>query len=204
MRKKKFNKNKLYGVIANGGVGLSMIGLSTFLVDYVSNNHMNPALTIASVGIISIGGISTVYGSFKQRYNYDEVEKDEEICDPFENVFDLDYLELQQKELRLVEKAFKRDKSNMDYKLVNILSYNITKEKLLIKKILEEMDSELPSVKADANIIISMIIETGYDQDYLDYREKVLSTNVVDFPQYERSSNNISTKSKVLEFPKKQ
>ena len=34
--------------------------------------------------------------------------------------------------------------------------------------------------------------------------EKVLSTNVVDFPQYERSSNNISTKSKVLEFPKKQ
>ena len=200
MRKIKLTKNKLYGLMSNGGVGLSMIGVGTFLTNYVSGSHMNPTLTLSSIGVITIGGLSSFYGTLRQKYSKEEQEIEED--DLYENIYDLDLLDLQSKELKLVEKRFEIERLSMDPKIVNLINYNLLKEKLLIKKVLESLDTDLPSVEEEDDLIISMILESGYDEDYLNYREKVLSSNVIDFPKYKTFTKKSDVETKILEFPK--
>ena len=141
---RKINKKKLYGIMTNGGVGLSMFGMGTFLTSYVSSNHISPAIAISSIGVITLGGLSSLYGSIKQSYNYDIKEENEDI---YENIYDLDVIELKRKNLRLVETRFEYDKNSMSTAERNVIRDNIAKEKLLIKKVLEGYDTDLQSVE---------------------------------------------------------
>ncbi|MBO6195652.1 MAG: hypothetical protein J6O56_04885 [Bacilli bacterium] len=200
---RNINKRKLYGFMSRSGMISSMIGLSSFLTSYFSMNRMDPAITLASVGLVGVGGVTSAIGYLKEKkYFYENIESDDETYD---NIYDLDLLELRKEELKKVQTRFDIEKINMDDKSRYIISRNILKEKLLIKKVLEELDTDIPSIEEECNLIVSMILDTSYDDEYLDYKNKVLTSNVVDFPKIENESyNNTSTGSKLLHFPKKQ
>lgn len=201
---RKINKKKLYGIMTNGGVGLSMFGMGTFLTSYVSSNHISPAIAISSIGVITLGGLSSLYGSIKQSYNYDIKEENEENEDIYENIYDLDVIELKRKNLRLVETRFEYDKNSMSTAERNVIRYNIAKEKLLIKKVLEGYDTDLQSVEQECDLIVSLILDSDFDEEYLDYKEEVLTSKIIDFPKYESDSIGNKKDGKVLKFPKKQ
>ena len=198
---REFNNKKIYGIMTNGGLGLSMIGMGTFLTNYVSSGHMNPVIAISSVGIITLGGLSTMYGSIKQTYNIEHKEMLEDEEDLYEDIYDLDVIELKRANIRLIESRFEYDKDSMSSAERNLIRYNIAKEKLLIKKVLEGYDTDLQSVEDECDLIVSMIIDSDFDEDYLKYKKEVLTSKIIDFPKYESTSKDIKQKGKVLKFP---
>ena len=168
---RKINKKKLYGIMTNGGVGLYFTplsslssGMGTFLTSYVSSNHISPAIAISSIGVITLGGLSSLYGSIKQSYNYDIKEENEENEDIYENIYDLDVIELKRKNLRSVETRFEYDKNSMSTAERNVIRDNIAKEKLLIKKVLEGYDTDLQSVEQECDLIVSLILDSDFDE----------------------------------------
>ncbi len=200
---RKLNRRKLYSYLTSGGLGLSIIGTGSFLANYVASSDMSPLVCISSVGVITLGGLSTLYGTIKQNSYYETIDEDED--ETYDNIYDLDLLELRKENLKKIQTRFDIEKTNMDKKTRYIISRNILKEKLLIKKVLEELDTDIPSVEEECNIIVSMILDTSYDDEYLEYKEKVLSSNIVEFPNIEKESyTNTSIGFKVLQFPKKQ
>jgi hypothetical protein len=162
---------------------------------------MNPAVAISSVGVITLGGLATMYGSVKQTYNVETKEYEEEE-DPYENIYDLDVIDLKRKNLSIVESRFEYDKDSMSSAERNLIRYNIAKEKLLIKKVLEGYDTDLQSVEQECDLIVSMIIESDFDEDYLKYKEEVLTSKIIDFPKYESNNYDTKQKGKLLKFPK--
>ena len=197
---RKFTKKELYGFITTGGIGLSMAGLSTFLIDYVSDSKISPIIALSSLGAIVVGGYTANYGRIKQPLAIEE-ENDEED-EKYENVYDLDVIDLKRKNLKIIESRFEYDKNTMNLATQNIISYNILKEKLLIKKVIESLDSDLQSVRLEADLTVSMIIETGFDAEYTDYKNYVLTEKIIEFPRYESKNKNTKKEGKVLEFPK--
>ena len=86
----------------------------------------------------------------------------------------------------------------------NVIRDNIAKEKLLIKKVLEGYDTDLQSVEQECDLIVSLILYSDFDEEYLDYKEEVLTSKIIDFPKYDSYSIGNEKTGKVLKFPKKQ
>ena len=194
---KKITKRKLYGTIYSTGLISTMMGAGTFLTSYVAMNRMDPTIALTSVGVVAFGTISTAYGYFKQKYTFEEEPEEE-----YENIYDMDQLNLKRDELKKIESRFNIEKNSMSKSNQYVISRNILKEKLLIKKVLEELDTDNPNYEEECNLIVSMILDSEYDELYLDYRREVLSTNIVHFPKQNVYPKNKNKDAKILEFPK--
>ena len=63
---RKISKKKLYGAIVNAGIISSTAGVGTFMANYFAYDKMYPGVTIASIGVTTVGILSAFYGLQKQ------------------------------------------------------------------------------------------------------------------------------------------
>ena len=107
---RKISKKKLYGAIVNAGIISSTAGVGTFMANYFAYDKMYPAVTIASVGVTTVGILSAFYGLQKQ-FNTPEDEGNEERERDLihEALYNPELLKRQRKELKIVESRFVRE-----------------------------------------------------------------------------------------------
>lgn len=203
---RKISKKKLYGAIVNAGIISSTAGVGTFMANYFAYDKMYPAVTIASVGVTTVGIIGAFYGLQKQ-FNTPEDEDNEERERNLihEALYNPELLKRQRKELKIVESRFVREEELMDEEYSSILRFNLYKEKLMIKKALEAENTDNPVLEQECDLIVEIINRQGFDDEYLEYRSNVINNHVINLPTRDNCSIGRQNKTaQVLDFKRKQ
>lgn len=203
---RKISKKKLYGAIVNAGIFSSTVGVGTFMANYFAYDKMYPGVTIASIGVTTVGILSAFYGLQKQFNTPEDEDNEERERDLIhEALYNPELLKRQRKELKIVESRFVREEELMDEEYSSILRFNLYKEKLMIKKALEAENTDNPVLEQECDLIVEIINRQGFDDEYLEYRSNVINNHVIDLPIRDNCSMVKQNKNaQVLDFKRKQ